>query len=1855
MRYRPEMILLEDRITPTLGFTIAPGATLDIFPISSIIPTTPAGMDRMEVLLTTVPGVSHGTISRVSGLTVIPWGSGPPNTFMPGAGNDRIFGGEGFRYENDGTGAGTSESIPIKFRDSTGFNFVNDTIVISINANLTPPTITTQPAPFIQISPGQTATMSVVATGDPPLTYQWYEGFVPDTSNPVAGATSSTFTTPVLIPIQQFHYWVQVTSSGGVANSNGVTVQVATPTSVSTSDASATFSTSAQTITLSATVSPAVSVGNVRFTVLGVGTATSGTVTNGASGATTFSIPANTPAGTYNLEAHYQAPAGTAESFDNKTLTINRADTTTTGNNATATASGSDQTISLSATVTSGAGPVNEGVVTFTVFDGAVQIGSAVTSATVSNGSAGASFTLPANSHAGAYAIRAVYKPGPDYNGSSDLTRTLTVSPVVTPNSNTILGNAGTLLITGLGFDSATPGNNIVTFNNGATGTVTAATATQLTVTSLTGLAAGPLTASVSVDGVSSGAPVQVATVTPVVTSTTASLAINATTMTIDGFGFSTTPGNNIVTFSGGATGTVTAASANQLTVSNLTGLTLGELDASVTAEGISSGAPVQVATVVPVITPSNANLPVIATTLIINGFGFDPTAANDVVSFSGGVTGTVTAATSNSITISNLTGLAAGALSASVTVDGVSSGAPVQVATVIPLADLAVSIVPLDPGLIVGDIVTLTITVTNTGPGTAQTVSLSDLLPAELTFISQTQTSGPAFTLSNNGNQISDTIPSLASGASAAIVVRAQVNANVANNTPVSDSASIAATNSVDNNGANDIATVQTTIYTAPLFTLNPANGALAGEAGTTQGWGFSIDNTTPFWLIINGSAFLLPTFQGLLGHGFGIVPSTDFGTYTDFSQFNFIVIAPASTFTASFTNNPASGVGSFTINPNATPSTLPADPALQVPNQQPGMANGAIDLIYSLYSRDPNDPLFDPTTDTLGNPFEKDLLAPASVTIVVPVVTPNTANLPANATTLIIQGTGFDAATPGNNVVTFSGGVAGTVTASSFTSLTVTGLSGLIAGPLSATVTTDGVSSGAPVQVATVTPVVTASTAQLLNTLPTVTINGFGFDSTPANNTVVFNLGAVGTVTAATANQVTVTFSSQPSPGALTAIVTSNGVSSGPAVQVATVITLTITPNAADLAQNAPTIIISGAGFSTTLADDSVVFDNGAAGTVTAATPTQLTVTFTTNPTGLGALNATVAVVGTGTAGPTQVATIVAKPTVSLSAADLQITATTITINGTGFSTTPTNNSVVFNLGATGIVIGSTPTSLSILFTTSPTSVGGLTAIVTSNGGSSGAPVQVASVIPVVNPNASLLPADSTTLIISGFGFSSNPSDNVVTLSGGATGTVIASTFNQLTVANLSGLVSGALNASVSVLGFSSGAPVQVATVFPILTASTADLPANSNSMIINGFGFSSNPGDNIVSFSGGATGAVTAATNTQLTVSGLSGLVAGPLSATVTTNGVTKGGFVQVATVSPVVTPSTDQIANSNTLIINGFGFDGTPANNTVLFNLGAVGAVTAASPNQLTVTFSAQPSVGSLTAIVTSNGVSSGAAVQVASVVTIDLSALPNWTINQTYTPSVTATGGTGPFTFTVTGGGLPNGLMLNTDGTFAGAPTALGTFNFTITATQSAFASGSRVYSVTINDVPTVSNLTVTAWTRGKSGFTGTMTISGGTPPHVITASSNIPTGLTPVLAGNTISFTGTPTVAGTFNGSITIKDSAGATFTKTFTIKINPPIVFNLPALPAYVVGFAYNQSLKSVSGGTGAITFTFAFSRALPAGLTFNAATGIISGTPTAAVAPITITVTATDSVGAVTVKVFTLTSALGPKRRGL
>ena len=160
------------------------------------------------------------------------------------------------------------------------------------------------------------------------------------------------------------------------------------------------------------------------------------------------------------------------------------------------------------------------------------------------------------------------------------------------------------------------------------------------------------------------------------------------------------------------------------------------------------------------------------------------------------------------------------------------------------------------------------------------------------------------------------------------------------------------------------------------------------------------------------------------------------------------------------------------------------------------------------------------------------------------------------------------------------------------------------------------------------------------------------------------------------------------------------------------------------------------------------------------------------------------------------------------------------------------------------------------------------------------------------------------------------------------------------------------------------------------------------------------------------------------------------------------------------------------------------------------------------------------------------------------ITIGPSTLPAAAIAVAYTQSVTATGGTGPYTYSVTTGALPAGLALSTAGAITGTPTAGGSFSFTITAKDSGNFTGTQNYTLavsapTLTLAPPAGSLTVTT----NSAFSQTFTASGGTAPYTYTESGALPAGLTFV---NGL-LSGTATASGIFPITVTAKDSSTGT------------------------------------------------------------------------------------------------------------
>jgi uncharacterized repeat protein (TIGR02543 family) len=126
---------------------------------------------------------------------------------------------------------------------------LSNTAAISVNQ---PAAITSHPT-STTLNSGDTTTLSVVASGTGPLTYQWYQGNSGNTTTPV-GTNSASFTTPALTTDRS--YWVKVTNIANPsgANSNTATIAVITPPLITNQPVSVSVSTgSSATFTLGLT------------------------------------------------------------------------------------------------------------------------------------------------------------------------------------------------------------------------------------------------------------------------------------------------------------------------------------------------------------------------------------------------------------------------------------------------------------------------------------------------------------------------------------------------------------------------------------------------------------------------------------------------------------------------------------------------------------------------------------------------------------------------------------------------------------------------------------------------------------------------------------------------------------------------------------------------------------------------------------------------------------------------------------------------------------------------------------------------------------------------------------------------------------------------------------------------------------------------------------------------------------------------------------------------------------------------------------------------------------------------------------------------------------------------------------------------------------------------------------------------------------------------------------------------------------------------------------------------------------------------------------------------------------------
>ncbi|TCO94115.1 DNA-binding beta-propeller fold protein YncE [Chthoniobacter flavus] len=632
----------------------------------------------------------------------------------------------------------------------------------------------------------------------------------------------------------------------------------------------------------------------------------------------------------------------------------------------------------------------------------------------------------------------------------------------------------------------------------------------------------------------------------PTVNQNTVSLPINTTLIAINGL-FNRTVANNTVTFNNGAIGTV-AGSVNGGGIiiggnGNITSLTInlttppnqvGPLIATVSAGGVSS-VPVQVATVVPVVTSTTTDLGFNTTTLTINGFGFDPIAANNTVTLNNGATGTVTAATATQLTIAlTHSPTQTGTLTATVTTDAITSAANVPVGTAEPIAEFSTTGESAD-----ASVQTFSIPVQLTGSPTFDSGIAPSITPFATGFNAPEgmtfDTTGNLYVANFLGDSISKVTPD------------GEVS-TFASGFPTTGFTSYPSGLAFDAAGNLYVAlfgnnSVSKITPDGTISTDVPAMNSPAGVAIDTTGNLYATGVVSGSWVVSKITpAGAQSTFTFTQDNGTSLAFDAAGNLYVGTNDVTFGGQVTKVSPDGSTANLFASG---FQGGPNAGGLAIDAAGNVYVANGTSVSKVTPLGVVSTFLSGldDPAGLAF----DTVGNLYVgtggDNAVSKVAATSIVPFTVGGTA----------VDGTDYTGVTVGPLV--FVNGqptvyITGTLIHHPGADKTLTFTLGTPSGAVLGTTTTHTLTilNG---------PVVTSSTANLANDSATLTINGFNFDPTAANDTVTFNDGTVGIVTAASATQLTLQLSQRPTGlGSLTAVVNTGGQDSGTPVQIANVV---------------------------------------------------------------------------------------------------------------------------------------------------------------------------------------------------------------------------------------------------------------------------------------------------------------------------------------------------------------------------------------------------------------------------------------------------------------------------------------------------------------------------------------------------------------------------------------------------------------------------------------------------------------------------------------------------------------------------
>jgi len=261
------------------------------------------------------------------------------------------------------------------------------------------------------------------------------------------------------------------------------------------------------------------------------------------------------------------------------------------------------------------------------------------------------------------------------------------------------------------------------------------------------------------------------------------------------------------------------------------------------------------------------------------------------------------------------------------------------------------------------------------------------------------------------------------------------------------------------------------------------------------------------------------------------------------------------------------------------------------------------------------------------------------------------------------------------------------------------------------------------------------------------------------------------------------------------------------------------------------------------------------------------------------------------------------------------------------------------------------------------------------------------------------------------------------------------------------------------------------------------------------------------------------------------------------------------------------------------------------------------------------------------------------------IAIITSALPNAYVGQPYSFQMESSGGQTMAWSIPAGWTLPQGFSISSSGLLTGFGLNTGIFQTRIQAQEvesQVVATRDYTFYVTSGPLRIVEG-TIPAANQNVA-YRATLTPSGGIPPY--RWSFDIPSPQSLSISPTTGVITGTPPNSGTFALPVSLKDATQQVFSQSFALSVLPSVSITTTGLANGLPGVPYSDF---VTANGGSLPYRWGVSAGtLPPGLSLNATSGQITGTPSVSgVFPFTAQVI--DSLAGTATKTLTITIGAG------